>query len=346
MTAVSERVVVVPIEATETLEATLRTAATQALEETDTATIRLVLVEEREAVDTDVNDLFDRAEAILVAAAEELAGTITIERGVIESSSVRYAPMAVAEAIIDAVEATGADLVVFDPHFEGGAGGEMLHPIERHVARATGASVIEAEMGPTVDRPRLPRGGDLRRYGLVFAMSLGFYLLLAGSLAPFEVITGVASAAVVSATLGAVALWQPPAPRYAPMRLARALVYIPYLLVMILKANVEVARVILHPRLPIEPRVVRFNPAVYGPFPLTTLANSITLTPGTLSMRLVDQELLVHTLIPDAREDLLDGRLERAVRFLFYGRRGMRVASPREREDATIEGPADEVTES
>ena len=75
---------------------------------------------------------------------------------------------------------------------------------------------------------------------------------------------------------------------------------------------------------------------LWGGMPVTALANSITLTPGTLTVRTRGRGMVVHTLIPAAREGLFDGALERGVRFVFYGRRALAVASPRERGDCRI----------
>ena len=66
------------------------------------------------------------------------------------------------------------------------------------------------------------------------------------------------------------------------------------------------------------------------------LANSITLTPCTQTVRADDQELYVHSLVPFAREGLFDGALERWVRFVFYGREAARFPTPRERGDTEI----------
>ena len=76
--------------------------------------------------------------------------------------------------------------------------------------------------------------------------------------------------------------------------------------------------------------------AVWGGSPLTTLANSITLTPGTLTVRAEGQDLYVHALFPSAREGLFAGTLERAVRFVFYGRAAAAIATPAERGDTEL----------
>jgi multicomponent Na+:H+ antiporter subunit E len=90
--------------------------------------------------------------------------------------------------------------------------------------------------------------------------------------------------------------------------LARALPglawYVPWLLVEIVKANVAVTRIVLDPRLPIEPTVVRVRPPFAGDLAVTTLANSITLTPGTITLDVDEGDLIVHSLTPVSVEDL------------------------------------------
>jgi multicomponent Na+:H+ antiporter subunit E len=88
--------------------------------------------------------------------------------------------------------------------------------------------------------------------------------------------------------------------------------------------------------MPIEPSVVRFRAAVWGGLPVTTLANSITLTPGTLTVDVGPEGLEIHTLTGDARDGLAGGSLERAVRFVFYGRGGARIPTPTERESISV----------
>jgi len=98
-------------------------------------------------------------------------------------------------------------------------------------------------------------------------------------------------------------------------------------------ANLQIAYVVLHPDLPIDPEVVELRAAVWGDTAVTTLANSITLTPGTLTVSVTDRAFAVHSLTPGSRADLFDGGLERAVRFVFYGREAASIPTPRERGD-------------
>ncbi len=281
-------------------------------------------------------ELLDRVERWIAEDVEAREAAVVVETAVIGPEFFPHTPPDVADEFLTEIAAHDIDRIIFDARYDPGVGTNLLASIERIIEAESDAIVEEVGVPEPRRRSRLPRRTDFRRYALLYAIAFGFYLVLAGSLAPFELVTGAATAAIVTITMGGVAFWQPPSPVSTTLRTLRGLVYIPYLLAKIIQANLGVARVILDPRLTIDPCVVRLRPAVYGAFPLTTLANSITLTPGTLSMRFTGQELLVHTLIPAARDDLLSGRLERAVRFVFYGRVGMRAPAPTERDDATV----------
>lgn len=64
----------------------------------------------------------------------------------------------------------------------------------------------------------------------------------------------------------------------------------------LLKANLEMAWLILHPRLPISLQVVRFRSKLRNPLSRIILANTITLTPGTLTLDVVGDEFIVHAV--------------------------------------------------
>ncbi|MBK8980314.1 MAG: Na+/H+ antiporter subunit E [Planctomycetes bacterium] len=106
----------------------------------------------------------------------------------------------------------------------------------------------------------------------------------------------------------------------APLRLAFALAYLPVLLAYVVRANVDVAWRVLHPRLPIRPGIVRARTTLRSPSGRVLLANSITLTPGTLSVDLVGDVLYVHRICVPEQDP--DGATERELRkFEFFIRR-------------------------
>ncbi|MEF8813625.1 MAG: monovalent cation/H+ antiporter subunit E [Halovenus sp.] len=251
-----------------------------------------------------------------------------------------FSPEEVAGLLADEARTAGCRRVIFDPEYDPGIGAPLLQPLQSELEQLSGLVVEEAQTTRPTRRGPLPNVGTPLQAGALFGISFLFYQVLAGSIVLLDIVTGAISATIVAVALSRVTFASDPT-RYAPLRLVRLGLYVPYLLWEIFKANVAVSAVILHPRLPIDPRLTRIRPAVWGGLPVTTLANSITLTPGTLTVRVKGQQFVVHTLIPSAREDLFDGGLERGVRFVYYGRRAARIASLRDRGETENLQPPD-----
>jgi multicomponent Na+:H+ antiporter subunit E len=85
------------------------------------------------------------------------------------------------------------------------------------------------------------------------------------------------------------------------------------LLLEIAKANLHVARVILTPSLPIQPRVIRIRATQRSELGNTIFANSITLTPGTVALDVRGGSILVHALTDQAAAGLVDGVMDSRV---------------------------------
>jgi multicomponent Na+:H+ antiporter subunit E len=152
------------------------------------------------------------------------------------------------------------------------------------------------------------------RFGGTGAIAFGFYLALGDPTDSFDIVTGLVSAAVVAAVLGDVVFERPPSTGTIAA-FVRAAVFVPVLLFGVVRATLSLAAVVLRPSLPIDPSVVRI-PAPEGRFARALLANSITLTPGTVTLDVADGELVVHALTSATRDELLEGSLARAVAFV------------------------------
>ncbi|MBW1788708.1 MAG: Na+/H+ antiporter subunit E [Deltaproteobacteria bacterium] len=99
----------------------------------------------------------------------------------------------------------------------------------------------------------------------------------------------------------------------------RFLVYIPWLLWEIFKANLHILYVVLHPRMMdlIDPRIIRFDSRLNKELALVTFANSITLTPGTITVYVsVDGHFRVHA-IDEMSGEPLPGEMEARVAKIF-----------------------------
>lgn len=99
-----------------------------------------------------------------------------------------------------------------------------------------------------------------------------------------------------------------------PIHLAgRAILYVPSLLLAIFRSNIDVALRILNPRLPVSPTLIRTRATQKTALGKVIYANSITLTPGTVSVDVQDDVVLVHALSRESAEELADGGMDRRV---------------------------------
>lgn len=181
--------------------------------------------------------------------------------------------------------------------------------------------------------PEAPRGGGPGRTLALVVILSAFWLLLSGRLTvPFLIMMAVVVAAVV--------MMNPERPFGGGPRSAgrrregvepsrgeglrgriRAagylLRYVAWLVWAVIRANVDVAIRILHPRLPIRPRLMVFETTIDHPVGRVLVANSITLTPGTVTIDLKGNRYLVHALAPEVAGELAKGHLQNAVAPVF-----------------------------
>ncbi len=97
----------------------------------------------------------------------------------------------------------------------------------------------------------------------------------------------------------------------------RFICYIPWLFYQIILANIHVAKRALHPRMPIDPAIIQFKTKLSSDLALSTLANSITLTPGTITVDIRDGKYFVHALTNEVAESLLSGEMENKVASIY-----------------------------
>jgi multicomponent Na+:H+ antiporter subunit E len=143
------------------------------------------------------------------------------------------------------------------------------------------------------------------------AVLFGFWLTLSGYIEPFLMSAGAASAAAVVWLAHRMALIDREA---HPIHLrGRILTYLPWLLGEIGKSAWSVTKIILNPRLPITPSMVRVKASQRTSVGVVTYANSITLTPGTISVEVGDGSILVHALTRQGAESLATGYMDRRV---------------------------------
>jgi len=150
---------------------------------------------------------------------------------------------------------------------------------------------------------------------------LALWMLLFWSLDVWVIVAGVVFSLIVTVGLGAIcpgSLWMVLSPR----RLVCFLIYIPYFLYYCVKANIDVALRVINPDVPIRPGIVKVRTTLKSEMAKSFLANSITLTPGTLTIDIDGQDLYVHWINIDTddaarRTAEICGRFEPLLRRIF-----------------------------
>ena len=134
------------------------------------------------------------------------------------------------------------------------------------------------------------------RLVLMFAALFAYWLLLSGHYETWMVVSG----GVLCALVVAFCMIKGIADEEGfPIALVfHGLVYWPWLLWQIVLSGLRVTRLILDPKLPISPKIVRVNAEQKTAVGLVTYANSITLTPGTISIEASERErqIWVHAI--------------------------------------------------
>ena len=138
------------------------------------------------------------------------------------------------------------------------------------------------------------------------------WLLLSESFRPAHMAVGLASAFVV-----ALLSRDPSVSRIYTVRWMHALLFFPWLFSRIFLSGLHLSYLILHPRLPIKPQLFRHQVQLGNEEAVMLMGNSITLTPGTVTVEASPEELLVHAMDDESTLDVATGRLERKVTAVF-----------------------------
>lgn len=151
----------------------------------------------------------------------------------------------------------------------------------------------------------------------VFAL----WMLLFWSVDPWVIGVGAFFALIIGTLLGGV--YPDGLPKVLnPRRWFFFLIYLPYFLLQCVKANLDVAVRVVHPDVPIHPGIVKVRTTLKSEMARTFLANSITLTPGTLTVDIDGDDLYIHWINiriedPVRRSAEICGRFEPLLRRIF-----------------------------
>jgi len=154
------------------------------------------------------------------------------------------------------------------------------------------------------------------RFLALFILLFSFWLLLSTFLDWFHLFFGLLSTALVTLfTYDMVFVNEDRGNNI--QKLFRFALYLPWILYQIILANVDVAKRVLDPKMPIDPGMITFKSVLKTDLSRTTLANSITLTPGTVTIDIDDDTFLIHAIAKEPADDLLEGTMEKKVAHVF-----------------------------
>jgi len=169
-----------------------------------------------------------------------------------------------------------------------------------------------------IDRPYQPKY-KIRLFE--FLLTFSVWVGLTWSLEPFSLFFG-----ILVALVGVLLLWDlfPPnmALLFTPKRILALLLYAPYFIYCVIHANLDVAYRVLHPDMPIKPGIVKVKTTLKTDLAKTFLANSITLTPGTLTVDIDGEYLYIHWIYVisedmDKATKIIVSRFEYFLRRIF-----------------------------
>ncbi|ETW98571.1 MAG: hypothetical protein ETSY1_18250 [Candidatus Entotheonella factor] len=158
-----------------------------------------------------------------------------------------------------------------------------------------------------------------------------FWVVLSGKFDAFHLGIGVVSAVCIALGTHNLLLRAPaivPGYRHplAAISWGRLLLYAPWLAWQVVLSGVQVAWLVLQPKMPISPCMVQFETDLPHELARMTLANSITLTPGTVTLDVEGDTFIVHALTASSAVALSpqtgQGRMQHRVEFLY------RVSAP------------------
>jgi multicomponent Na+:H+ antiporter subunit E len=144
-------------------------------------------------------------------------------------------------------------------------------------------------------------GGRVGEKVALFVVLLVFWLLLNASLAADVIIVGVIAAFLITLVFnGGMSVLS--GFNATPRAVIAAVIFIFYFFKELIISNLRMAAIILAPSLPVNPGIVKVRTKLKSPVGRELLANAITMTPGTLTIELIDEWLYVHWVTVESND--------------------------------------------
>jgi multicomponent Na+:H+ antiporter subunit E len=147
----------------------------------------------------------------------------------------------------------------------------------------------------------------------IFSLLLAFWLLISASVHWQHILVGVIFCFILTVFWSNLSIAENIKTGFKIKQLFMLLKYFFFLGIDIVVANINVAMIVLNPKMPISPGIVIMRCDLERSLSRVLYVNSITLTPGTITVELEDNLLIVHALTEDVAHDVEDWALYRRL---------------------------------
>ena len=153
----------------------------------------------------------------------------------------------------------------------------------------------------------------IMRFVLTALIMFVFWIFLSGEFSFILLLSGIISSLLVSYISHDLLIGNGDM-KLGFIRTIRFIRFLPWLLWQIVLANIDLAIRTLHPKMPINPMLINFKNNLKTDLGMVILANSITLTPGTVTIDVNENEFLVHVISEKAAQSLISGEMQARVK--------------------------------
>ncbi|MDW7671729.1 MAG: Na+/H+ antiporter subunit E [Bacillota bacterium] len=146
-----------------------------------------------------------------------------------------------------------------------------------------------------------------------FTLLMAFWLILSPNITQQSVFIGLVVSFLVVMYSRDILFDSTEMPLYQMSHLMNMLHFVGILLIEIVKANIDVAKIVLNPALPIQPQFIRVPMMLKNDINKVIYGNSVTLTPGTLTVDLTEEYFVIHALTDEAAAAMNNSFIEQWV---------------------------------
>ena len=153
----------------------------------------------------------------------------------------------------------------------------------------------------------------IMRFVLTVLIMFLFWIFLSGEFSFILLLSGIISSLLVSYISHDLLIGNGDM-KLGFIRTIRFIRFLPWLLWQIVLANIDLAIRTLHPKMPINPMLINFKNNLKTDLGMVILANSITLTPGTVTIDVNENDFFIHVISEKAAQSLISGEMQARVK--------------------------------